>query len=190
MGTLSRPFRRAATSRRGTGRASANGASGAASGAVMPCPYPLLAAPSGREGNRGWWRRKRDDRGDQESGSAGANRLYALNVPDMPGMTTPSASTYAFTAHRTAGGHIRVRVAPDRRQREDSAGIVAWATWASPLPVMPGYPGPQVPASGAQINQHRILAARRTKKEHQRQNESSLLLLSRVTSGFPGCGSR
>jgi len=30
----------------------------------------------------------------------------------MPGMTTPSASTYAFTAHCTAGGYIRVRVAP------------------------------------------------------------------------------
>jgi len=52
----------------------------------------------------------------------------------MPGMTTPSASTYAFTAHCTAGGHIRVRVAPARRQREDSAGIVARATWASPSP--------------------------------------------------------
>jgi hypothetical protein len=35
---------------------------------------------------------------------------------------------------------------------------------------MPGYPGPQAPASSAQINQHCILAARRTKKEHQRQN--------------------
>jgi hypothetical protein len=128
---------------------------------------------------RRWWRHKRDDRGDQESGSAGANRLYALNVPDMPGMTTPSASTYAFTAHCTAGGHIRVRVAPARRQREDSAGIVAQATWATPLPVMPGYRGPQAPASSAQINQRCILAARRTKKsisarKHQRQNEASL----------------
>jgi hypothetical protein len=96
----------------------------------------------------------------------------------MPGMTTPSASTYAFTAHCTAGGHIRVRVAPARRQREDSAGIVAQATWATPLPVMPGYRGPQAPASSAQINQRCILAARRTKKsisarKHQRQNGGS-----------------
>src|SRR6266699_4603531 len=44
MGTLSRPFRRAAISRCGTGRASANGASGTASGVVMPGPYPLLTA--------------------------------------------------------------------------------------------------------------------------------------------------
>src|SRR5579864_4072983 len=44
MGTLSRPSCSAATSRCGTGRASANGASGAASVEVMPGPYPLLAA--------------------------------------------------------------------------------------------------------------------------------------------------
>src|SRR5215831_3391994 len=43
MGTLSRPSCRAVTSRCGTGRASANGASGAASIGVMSWPYPLLA---------------------------------------------------------------------------------------------------------------------------------------------------
>jgi hypothetical protein len=43
MVTLSRPLCWAATSRRGTGRASANGASGTASVEVMPWPYPLSA---------------------------------------------------------------------------------------------------------------------------------------------------
>ena len=123
-----RPAAAAPGGRRRTGPAARPG-SGSCPGPTHFWPRSLAARAARR-----WWRHKRDDRGDQESGPAGANRLYALNVPDMPGMTTPSASTYGFAAHCTAGGHIRVRVAPARRQREDSAGIVARATWASPSP--------------------------------------------------------
>jgi hypothetical protein len=74
MGTVSRPFSRAATSRCGTGRASANGASGEASGAVMPWPYPIWPRSATRPCGQTRRRRrtgKRDDRGDQKSSVAG-----------------------------------------------------------------------------------------------------------------------
>jgi hypothetical protein len=51
----------------------------------------LLPTRAGKQGDGGG-ADKRDDRGDQESGVAGAIRSAPL-APDRPGITTPSAST-------------------------------------------------------------------------------------------------
>src|SRR5260370_7063676 len=87
MGTLSRRLRRAATSRCGTGRASANGASGTASGVVMPWALPtfdraLLPTRAGNHGGGG----KRDNRGGQDTGAAAAlpPPPLAPHRPPMP----------------------------------------------------------------------------------------------------------